>query len=65
MSQTQETKWIRPDVSSELASIMPETGNQAETRTFSTQGMSISYSSTFPFLQKVFYMDDKNFLLYF
>ena len=40
MSQTQETKWIRPDVSSELASVMPETNIQAETRGFSTQGIS-------------------------
>ena len=38
MSKTQETKWMRPDVGSELASIMPETNNQAETRTISTQG---------------------------
>ena len=38
MSKTQETKWVRPDVGSELASIMPETSNAAETRTISTQG---------------------------
>ena len=41
MSQTQETKWIRPDVSSELASVMPETNIQADTRGFSTQGIPI------------------------
>eukprot|EP00795_Rhopilema_esculentum_P005038 gene5038-148_t len=37
MSQTQETKWMRPGVGSELASIMPETNAPAEARTISTQ----------------------------